>query len=150
MAAVVVFVIIFSIDVATVKLLRLLHMLCYNKPCSLLLDVETHSAMSILCCSQLNLTVANCLYSIKFIHLLLFMYLRSSLSPCFISKQFGVRRFMLCAIFALFWLHWTSLIYFWKYRLYSFLHICIWPVLPKSITRWQTTQANYKRILHPQ
>ena len=76
MAAVVVFVIIFSIDVATVKLLRLLHMLCYNKPCSLLLDVETHSAMSILCCSQLNLTVANCLYSIKFIHLLLFLCFR--------------------------------------------------------------------------
>ena len=75
------------------------------KLCSLLFDVEIYSAMSILCCSRLNLTVANCLYSIKFIHLLLFMCLRSSLSPCFISKQFGVRRFMLCAIFALFWLH---------------------------------------------
>ena len=35
--------------------------------------------MSLLCCSQLILTVANCLYSIKFIHLLLFLCFRSAI-----------------------------------------------------------------------
>ena len=67
------------------------------KLCSLLFDIERYSAMGILCCSQLNLTVANCLYSIKFIHLLLFLCFRSLLSPCFILYQFLTRRYMLCA-----------------------------------------------------
>ena len=78
MATVVVFVIIFSIDVATVKILRLLYALLYMVVTmfSSFGCIETYSAMSILCCSQLNLTVANCLYSIKFIHLLLFLCFR--------------------------------------------------------------------------
>ena len=71
------------------------------KLCSLLL--ETYSGMSILCCSQLNLTVANCLYSIKFIHLLLYLCFRSSLSSsCFTLYQFFTERYAV-RYFALFW-----------------------------------------------